>query len=131
MHPDVDVVNLNEYLCDALTRMNKNIPLKLGLKVKTPWDGKKRDPNAKPTNYRDRIQAVHCECEGAHKSLTGKLLKLILSSPAFQLRYKCDVRLVPNFDRNSGPYIQDKIRRCIVQHGQFCKCINSNTCEGI
>ena len=131
MHPDVDVVNLNEYLCDALTRINKNISLKLGLKVKTPWDGKKRDPNAKPTNYRDRIQAVHCECEGAHKSLTGKLLKLILSSPAFQLRYKCDVRLVPNFDRNSGPYIQDKIRRCIVQHGQFCKCVNSNTCEGI
>ena len=59
------------------------------------------------------------------------MIKLILSSAAFQLRYKCDVRLVPNFDRNSGPYIQDKIRRCIVQHGQFCKCVNSNTCEGI
>ena len=131
VHPDVDVVNLNEYLSDALTRMNKKVPLKLGLKVKTPWDGKKRDPKAKTTHFRDRIQAVHCEVEGAQKSLTGKLIKLILSSADFQLRYKCDVRLVPNFNRNSGPYIQDKIRRCIVQHGQFCKCVNSNTCEGI
>ena len=36
VHPDVDVINLNEYLSDALTRMNKKIPLKLGLRVKTP-----------------------------------------------------------------------------------------------
>ena len=33
VHPDIDVVNLNEYLSDALTRMNKKIPLKLGLKI--------------------------------------------------------------------------------------------------
>ena len=74
---------------------------------------------------------MYIEVEGAQKGFTAKLIKLLLSSAAFQHRYKCDVRLVPLFDRNSGPYIQDKIRRCIVQHGQFCKCVNSNTCEGI
>ena len=131
VHPDVDVNNLNHYLCEALTKQNRGIPLLLGLKVKTPWDGKKRDTKAPKTNFRDRIQAVHCECEGAQKSLTARLLKVILSSATFQLRYKCDARLVPTFDRNSSPHIQEKIRRCIVQHGQFCKCVNSNTCEGI
>ena len=49
----------------------------------------------------------------------------------FQQRYKCDVRLIPDYDRNSGPYIQDKIRRCIMQHAQFCKCVSSSMCEGI
>ena len=101
-----------------------------GLNVKTPWDGKKRD-NSKTTHFKDRIQAVHLQCEGQHSSITAKLIKAILASPLFQQRYKCDVRLIPDFDRNSGPYIQDKIRRCITQHGQFCKCVNSNTCEGI
>ena len=68
VHPDVDVVNLNEYLSDALTRRNEQVPLKLGLKVKTPWDGKKRDPKAKTTHFRDRIQAIHCEVEGAQRA---------------------------------------------------------------
>jgi len=66
-HPNVDVINLNEYLSDALTRMNKKIPLKLGLRVKTPWDGKKRD-KIKTTNYRDRIQTVHIKVESAQKA---------------------------------------------------------------
>ena len=39
--------------------------------------------------------------------------------------------MIPDFDRNSGPCIQDKIRRCITQHAQFCKCVNSITCDGI
>ena len=131
VHPDVDVHNLNEYLSDALSKLNRHTPLLLGLKVKTPWDGKKKTKDFVQKHFRDRIQGVHCECEGAQKSLTVKLLKTILCSSAFQLRYKCDCRLVPPFDRHSSPYIQEKIRRCIVQHGQFCKCVTSNTCEGI
>ena len=75
--------------------------------------------------------AVHVDVEGTHKSLSGKLLKHILTSAKFRARYNCDVRLVPEFDRNAGPYIQDKIRRCITQHGQFCQCVQSTSCEGI
>ena len=104
--------------------------MKLGLKVKTPWDGKKRD-TTKVVHFRDRIQAVHLQCEGKHITITAKLIKLILQSPSFQQRYNCDVRLIPEFDKNTSPYIQEKIRRCITQHSQFCKCVNSNACEGI
>ena len=82
--------------------------LKLGLKVKTPWDGKKRD-TTKVVHFKDRIQAVHLQCEGKHTTITAKIVKAILQSPIFQQRYKCDVRLIPEFDRNSGPYIQEKL----------------------
>ena len=75
--------------------------------------------------------AVHVDVEGANKALSGKLIKQILGSKTFHARYNCDVRLVPEFDRNAGPYIQDKVRRCITQHGQFCKCVLSSSCDGI
>jgi len=130
MHPDVDVDNLHVYLSTALKKMHPAMDLKLGLKVKSPWDGKKRD-TTKVVHFKDRIQAVHLQCEGKHTTITAKVIKAILLSPIFQQRYKCDVRLIPEFDRNSGPYIQEKIRRCITQHSQFCKCVSSNTCEGI
>ena len=130
MHPDVDVDNLHAYLSAALKQSYPATELKLGLKVKTPWDGKKRDIT-KITHFKNRIQAIHLQCEGKHTAITAKVIKIILSSPVFQQRYKCDVRLIPDFDRNSGPYIQDKIRQCITQHAQFCKCVNSNTCKGI
>ena len=90
----------------------------------------KRDSTTN-SHYLDWIQAVHVEAVGAHAKITNRLIKHILSTPEFQHRYVCDVRLVPSYDRNSSPYIQDKIRRCIVQHGQFCKCVISNTCDGI
>ena len=104
--------------------------LVFGLKVKTPYDGRKRDPKAS-SSYRDRIQAVHVEVVNNNMKETGTLLKQVLTSEAFSTRYKCAVRLVPCFDRNSSPYQQEKIRKCIVQHGQFCKCVASNSCEGI
>ena len=81
--------------------------LKLVLKVKTPWDGKKRD-TTKVVHFKDRIQAVHLQCKGKYTTFTAKIIKTILQSPIFQHRYKCDVRLIPEFDRNSGPYIQEK-----------------------
>ena len=114
IHPDVDVVNLNQYLCDTLTCMNRKVPLKLGLKVRTLLDGKKCEKKVETTHFRNCIQAVHCECEGAQKSVTVRLLKITLSSPSVQLRYQCNTRLAPNFDYNSGPYIQGIIARCIV-----------------
>ena len=128
--PNIDVPNLNEFLSDALTKLNRKVTLLLGLKVKTPWNGKERDRNAPQKHFRDRIQGIHCECEGAQTSFTAKLLKGVLISSAFQHRYRCDSRLVPTFDRHSSPYIREKIRRCMVQHAQFCKCVTSNACEG-
>ena len=35
------------------------------------------------------------------------------------------------YDRNAGPYIQDKIHKCITQHGQFCKCVMSTSIDAI
>ena len=81
--------------------------------------GKKRD-TTKVVHFKDRIQAVHLQCEGKHTTITAKVIKAILLSPIFQQRYKCNVRLISEFDRNSGPYIQEKIKRCITQHSQFC-----------
>lgn len=75
--------------------------------------------------------AVHVDVEGAQKSLSDKLIKQILASARFRARYNCAVRLVPEYDRNAGPYIQDKVRRCITQHSQFCKCVQSTSCDGI
>ena len=63
--PDIDVPNLCEYLANTITKLHK-IPLKIGLKVKTPWDGKKR-VKGETISYRDQIQAVHIECEGSIK----------------------------------------------------------------
>ena len=130
LHPDVDMENLHDYLSTALKKSYPETELKLGLKVKTPWDGKKRD-STKNVHFKNRIQVVHLQCEGKHTAITAKVIKTILVSPVFQQRYKCNVRLIPDFDRNSGPYIQDKIQRCITQHAQFCKCVNIITCDGI
>ena len=44
-------MNLNEYFCNTLTCINKKLSLKLVLKIKTCWDGKKRDPKVITTNY--------------------------------------------------------------------------------
>ena len=130
VHPDVDVHQLSEFFSQELQSLYRTSILKVGLKVKSPYDGRRRDP-AKNISYKDRIMAVHVDVEGSHKSLCSNLIKKILSSNKFHARYNCAVRLVPEFDRNAGPYIQDKVRRCITQHGQFCKCVQSTTCEGI
>ena len=130
LHPDVDITNFAEYLSKQLAILQPSPVLQIGLQVKTPYDGKKR-VNTTTSHYRDRIQAVHVGAVGIQAKTTNRLLKVILASSEFKHRYVCDVRLVPFYDRNSSPYIQDKIRRCIVQHGQFCKCVVSNTCDGI
>ena len=104
--------------------------LKIRLNVKTPYDGKKRD-NSKVSHYRDHIQAIHIEVEGAHQKKIVKYVKHLLSTAAIQYCYACDVCLVPLYDCNSSPHTQDKIRKYIVQHEQFCKCVVSNTCDGI
>ena len=130
LHPEIDVANFSAFLSEELDKLHPTPKLKIGLKVKTPYDGKKRDPG-KTSNYRDRIQAVHIDAEGNFKAQTAKLIKHILTSKTFEERYNCEVRIVPPFDRHGSPHIQDKIRKCIVQHGQFCKCVISTPCDGI
>ena len=74
LHPDVDVVALSDFFRLQINLLaSKDIPF--GFKVKTPYDGKKRDPN-KTTHYRDRIQAVHVEVVGAHKKESSNYLVL-------------------------------------------------------
>ena len=130
VHPEVDIENLSEYFQTTINKSTPSNDIEIGLKVKVPYDGKKRDPKVN-TNYRSRIQAIHVMTRGTTKQTTTNILKHILKSPKFKQRYRCDARLIPLYDRNSGPYIQDKIRKCITQHGQFCQCVNSRTCDGI
>lgn len=130
IHPDVDVHQLSAFFSQEMKQLHRADTLKVGLKVKSPYDGRRRDPT-KNISYKDRIMAVHVDVEGSKKSLCCSMIKKILSSNKFRTRYNCAVRLVPEFDRNAGPYIQDKVRKCITQHGQFCKCVQSTSCEGI
>ena len=85
MHPDVDIDNLHAYLSAALKQSYPATELKLGLKVRTLWDGKKRD-TTKNTHLKNRIQAIHLQCKGKHTAITAKVIKTILSSPVFQQR---------------------------------------------
>ena len=98
--------------------------------MKSPYDGKKRVKTAR-SSYKDRVQAIHIDCLGSQRELIGKHLKAILKSASFSRRYAVDVRLVPLINRDDSPYTQDKIRKCIVQHGQFCKCVDSMAVSGI
>ena len=129
LHPDVDVVALTEFLETFIRIKSKQDATPLGLKVKTPYDGKKKD--TKTTNFRDRIQAVHIDCLNSQKDIITTHLKAVLRSAGFKRRYAVDVRLVPLLNRNDSPYTQDKVRKCIVQHGQFCKCVDTMICVGI
>ena len=133
LHWDIDVSALTEYFNKHLRRLNKSEVITLGMKVRTPYDGLKtnKKENVKKTPYRERCQAIHVECKASHKDLANKHIKTILESTSFKRRYTVTVRLIPPLDRRDSPYTQDKIRKCITQHNQFCKCISSMTCQGI
>ena len=131
LHPEVDLKCLTEFFTAGLQRVQRQGPISIGLKVKTPYDGKKVPSGAKKTPYKDRIHAVHLEVRGDQAEVARSGIKTLLSQPAFQRRYSMSVRLVPLYDRREGPHTQDKIRRCIVQHGQFCRCVDYMACSGI
>ena len=134
LHPDIDTEAMSLFFNTAAKAYHRSGKIFYGLKVKAPYDGTKKIYDKKkttPINYRQRTQAVHIEVKAEHKEVATKALKNILASPKFRGRYNCEVRLIPLFDRNSSPYTQDKIRRCIVQHGQYCQCTDMLHCEGI
>ena len=134
LHPDIDTEAMSLFFNTATKVFHRSDNICYGLKVKAPYDGTKKIYDKKRTtftNHRQRIQAIHVEVKAEHKEVASKALKNILASPKFRGRYNCDVRLIPLFDRNSSPYTQDKIKRCIVQHGQYCQCMDKLNCEGI
>ena len=131
LHPDVDNESMQSFLLDAVNRLHPGEDrLLIGIKVRTPYDGTKRDPNKK-VRFKDRIQAYHVDTQGKTQALVQNYLKQVLSSDDFKLRYTAPVRLVPPFDRRSSPNTQEKVKRCILQHSQFCQSIASLPCQGI
>ena len=130
LHPDVDGSAFEEFFNNELRRhfpAGKHI---IGLKLKTPFDGKKAQYDSS-VSFRDKIRAYHVETVGTVKDAVLHKLKSILLGDAFSKRYNCGVRLVPVYDKRSSPYTQDKIRKCILQHSQWCQCITSMPLEGI
>ena len=128
---DVDIVALAEFFQNNLKRLHKTEVIEIGLKVKTPYDGKKKEYGKQSSNFRDRLQAIHVSVKGEFQDIAIKHLKIILNSALFQKRYSIPVQLIPLFDRKDSPYTQDKIKRCIVFHGQFCQSVNTMACLGI
>ena len=130
LHPEADGPVLEEFFNGKLLHYFPAGTHIVGLKVKTPFDGKKSqyDPNVK---FKDRIRAFHVETIGSVKDVVLHKLKTILVGDDFASRYRCGVRLVPLFDRRSSPYTQDKIRKCIMQHHLWCQCVMSMPIEGI
>ena len=133
LHPEVDTLALTEFLNESLPKYAQAKNVYYGLKVKTPYDGQRREKFVEGNikSFKNRLQAVHVEVEGTFVDTAIKCLKNILTSKAFRQRYTSEVRLIPNFDRRASPHTQEKIKRCIVQHGQFCKCVKVLACSGI
>ena len=134
MHPEVDLDSISSFFNSEMGKHSRAKGIEFGLRVKTPYDGTKKVYDKKNTsafNFRQRLQAIHVEVRSEHKDLATTALKALLASAKFKKRYNCDVRLIPLFDRNSSPYTQEKIKRCIVQHGQHCKSLDMHSCDCI
>lgn len=131
LHPDVDDDSMQTFLTDEVNKLHSGEdPLLLGIKVRTPYDGTKKDPNTR-VKFKDRIQAFHVDTLGSIKTTVQQHLKKVLASEDFKNRYTAPVRLVPTFDRRSSPNTQEKVKRCILQHSQFCQSVDSLPCQGI
>ena len=131
LHPDVDNESIQTYFTDEINALHKkDKKLLIGIKVRTPYDGIRRDTNKQP-KFKDRVQAFHIDVVGDTREEVTRYLKTILASEEFQKRYKAPVRLVPTYDRRGSPNTQEKIKRCILQHSQFCQSITSMPCQGI
>ena len=101
------------------------------LTVKTPYDGQKKENGTTKLPFRDRIQALHASVQGEFLDVAIVHLKTILPRKVFKRRYAAEVRLIPLFNWKDSPYTQDKIKCCIVAHGQFCRLVNTMACMGI
>ena len=124
---------MTDFLHNDMKSFHRQGKITFGLKVKNPYDGTKRvtTPQGFNSAKNKRIQAVHVEVKAEQKEAATRTLKLILASAKFKNRYNGEVRLIPLFDRKSSPYTQEKIKRCIVQHGQFIQCTDMLSCEDI
>ena len=67
LHPDVDNESIQRYFIEEINTLHqKEEKLLIGMKVRTPYDGTKRDPN-KTTKFKDRVQAFHVDVIGNTK----------------------------------------------------------------
>ena len=131
LHPDVDNDNMQQFLIEEVNRVyTGDEELLLRIKVRTPYDGTKRDPN-KQFKFKDRVQAYHVDTIGNMQDTVQKYLQLVLAGAVFVDRYTAPVRLVPSYDRRSSPNNLEKVKRCILQHNQFCQSGASLPCQGI
>ena len=56
LHPDVDNESIQRYFIDEINKLHhKEEKLLIGIKVRTPYDGIKRDSKV-PVKFKDRIQ---------------------------------------------------------------------------
>ena len=111
LHPDVDNESMQNFLMDMINRSYPEDDILLvGIKIRTPYDGVKRDPNVR-VKYKDRIQAYHVDTIGKTKEIVQKYLKEVLNSEDSKNRYAAPVRLVPSFDRKSSTNTQEKVKK--------------------
>ena len=129
LHHEVDGPSLQEFLNTELYAVHRDDTYVVGIKVKTPYDGKKK--SSTPVTFKDRIHAFHVDTIGSVQKEVAATIKGILAGDSFKARYNCNVRLVPCFDRNSSPYTQEKVRKCILQHSQWCQCVTTMSVEDI
>ena len=127
---DIDTDALASFLQAQLQSKHRAAVIPIGLKVKSPYDGQKK-ADTKKVPFRERIQAIHVSVQGQFRDLAVTHIKSILQSSAFKRRYAVEVRLIPLFDRRDSPHTQEKIKRCIVSHGQFCRSVDYMACTGI
>ena len=131
LHPDVDAKSLSTYLTETI---EKNLPgthIEVGLRARAPFDGKKKVGQSIPFSRNKHSMAMHVDVAGEQEKVAKDQIKKIFASPSFKERYNCMVRLVPLYDRRGSTYTNEKIVKCIIQHGQFTKSITAADCEDV
>jgi hypothetical protein len=102
---------------------NTNSYSGIGLKTKLYFTGVKYNKNSLNKSTR----AVHLEVVRQEADKIIPLFKNILRSKLFGSVYGTQARLVPTFDRNNSPSVNNKIQRLILQHKNAMQCLSKNT----
>jgi hypothetical protein len=121
-NPECDIQYWSEWFSKALKE--KNISSSgIGLKSKFCFTGVKYNKNAPNKSTR----AIHLEVVRQEAEKIIPAFKNILRSTEFRKVYGTQVRLVPAFDRNNSPSVNNKIQRLILQHKNAMMCLSKKT----
>ena len=82
LYHEVDGPALQEFINNELHIVHWDDTYIVGLKVKTPYDGKKKPAN--PVKFKDRVHAFHVDTIGSVHKEVAATLKGILAGDAFQ-----------------------------------------------